>query len=185
MMGPPMGPPAHAAPAMGAGPVAHVGVPVGPAHSPPKKSGGPPVLVIALGGLAAVLLVSAGIFLAMGNKSKSASTTAIDLKGTSTAAVASSVAHIDEPPPAEVTSAAPLDTSGVKIPAIPANNTSSGGAKPATPTAPKSAAPVPTPTPVKADPPECVKFRADKAANKPKTMLAAQEARCRAAGGTP
>jgi eukaryotic-like serine/threonine-protein kinase len=189
MGAPMMGGPVDAAPQMSMGPgpaMAPIAVPAGPAHSPAKKSG-PPMLIIGLGGLAGLLLVGAVIFAVVGRKPKQATTTtALDLNGTSTAAVASSVAHVDEPPPV-VTSAAPLDSSAIKIPPVPNNNAStSGGAKtPTTPTKP-SVTPVPTPTPVKADPPECAKYRADKASGtKTKTMLASQEARCRAAGGSP
>jgi serine/threonine-protein kinase len=158
-----------------------VGVPAGPAHAPAKKSG-PPMLVIGLGALALLLFVGAGIGLVATRKPKATTTTSLDLNGSATATIASSVTGVDTTPP-EITSAAPLDTSAAKLP-TPNHETSNkgasgGGAKTApTPT------PIPTPKP-KADPPECVKAREEKAANRPKVVIQALEAKCRAAGGTP
>ena len=72
MGAPMMGPPVDAVPAMSGGmghgpaPV----VPAGPAHAGPAKKSGPPGIVFALGGLAALLFIGAGIFMVVGGKSK-------------------------------------------------------------------------------------------------------------------
>jgi hypothetical protein len=98
--------------------------------------------------------------------------------------VASSVAHVDEPPP-EVTSAAPLDSSGTKVPPVPNNNTSGGPAKttPTKPTPTPVPTPVPTPTP-KQEPEVCKRYREAKATGRSPAVLKALETQCRNAGGT-
>jgi hypothetical protein len=98
------------------------------------------------------------------------------------------MAHVEEPPPA-VTTAAPLEAP-TNVPALPNNNaSSSGGAKPTTPTAKPTPTPVPTPvptpTPQKPDPPECKRYRDAKAGGRPAATLKALETQCRNAGGTP
>jgi hypothetical protein len=141
------------------------------------------MLVIGLGALALLLFVGAGIGIAMKGKKTTTTTTSLDLGSATTAPVASSVAHVDEPTPPDVTSAAPLDSSGMKIPVAPVNN--GGATTPKTPTA-KS---VPTPTPVQPpppkDPPECKTYRDAKAANRPAAIVNALATKCRNAGGTP
>jgi serine/threonine-protein kinase len=183
-MGAPMGgPPAHAV-SYGGPPPGPVAVPAGPAHSPPKKSG-PPMLVIGLGALAVLLFVGAGIGIVASRKPKTTTTTSLDLGGTATASATASASATQEEAPPEVTSAAPLDSSGMKVPVVPNNNAgSSGGAKPVPTPTPKPT-PTPTPTPPKADPPICAKARSAKASNLPPKTVAALEAQCRAAGGTP
>jgi hypothetical protein len=172
----------HAAPAV---------VPAGPAHSPAAaKKGGPPTLVIALGGLALLLFIGAGVGIAMsGKKNPTPTTTSLDLGSATATAAASSMAHVEEPPPV-VTSAAPLDTSNTTTPAVPNNAGGGGGGATTSKTAPKPTptpvpTPVPTPKPQKADPPECTRYREAKAAGRSTAVLKAMESQCRNAGGTP
>jgi serine/threonine-protein kinase len=164
---PPYGSPMGPAPAV---------LPAGPAHAPAKKGGNG--LVIGLAVLAVLLFVGAGIGI-MATRKSSTTTTALDLPS-ATASVASSMANVDQPPP-EVTSAAPLDTSGTHIPA----NTGAANAGPAKTATAKTPSAVPTPKPVAADPPICVKARDAKAKGSSPATVKALEAQCRAAGGTP
>ncbi|HVH48123.1 MAG TPA: serine/threonine-protein kinase [Labilithrix sp.] len=181
-MSPPYGSPS-------AGAAAPAVVPAGPAHSPgAAKKGGPPMLVIGLGALALLLFVGAGLGLAMRGK-KPTPTTAFDPSGSTSATAASSMAAAEEPPPA-VVSAAPLDSSGMKVPAVPNNNASGGASKGTTaksvPTpTPPTPTPVPTPQPAKTEPEVCKKAREAKATNRPAAVIKVLESQCRSAGGTP
>ncbi len=156
-------------------------VPPGPMHTAADRKSGPPMLIIALGGLALLLFLGMGIAYLVSGKKKTTTTAAFDPgTATATASAASSVTAA-ETPTAPIETAAPLDTSATKVPVAPTGG--GGGTKP---TATASAKPVPTPTPVKADPPICKRAR-EARAMKGMSPLTIQnlEGQCRAAGGTP
>jgi serine/threonine-protein kinase len=194
-VGAPVISPVEAPPFGGAGVPAAPGpaaVPVAPATTTTGKKG-PPVLVIGLGALA-VLLIGGAVIAGLAGSSKRELTTTsnLDLGGSTsaTAEVASSLAHVDTPPSDIPTAAPPLDTSNTNIPSTPAtanNKTStntSGGTPKTTPTPTPTPTPVPTPQP-KRDPPECVRYRTEKAAGRSGAVLKALETACKKAGGTP
>ncbi len=199
-LGAPVVPPMDA-PAFGAngapapGPVAVPAAPSPSASTSTGKKGGPPALVIGLGVLAVLLIGGAVLAGLAGSSSKNPVPTesSLDLGGSSGAASAESTGTIGtvDTPATDIPTAAPtLDTSGANIaPNTNTNtNTSSGGAKTTpTPTPKPTPTPVPTPvpTPQPQEPPECARYRAEKAAGRSPALLKALESACRKAGGTP
>jgi serine/threonine-protein kinase len=176
------------APAMSVGPGMGPGTPQPmPAYPQPQPQGnmvtadsagekkGPPVLVFALAGLAALLLVGSGIAY-LATRPKPVTTTGLDLpSATTTTPPAPAPAPAPAPDPA--TSTAPLTG---PTPAPGPHPGPATGPHPAP--APK---PIPTPEPKKPDPPACQSARDAKKQGLPPASIAALENKCRAAGGTP
>jgi hypothetical protein len=141
------------------------------------------VLVIVLGGLALLFLAGAGITALGRNKQKEVPVAPIDLG----VASASASAMTDNPPPQEVTSAAPmLDPANPKSSPHEHPASASGGTPSphTTPSAKPTPEPKPIPTPHPAnEPPACAKARAAKGKSPP-AIVAALEAQCKNAGGS-
>ncbi len=197
MMGPPGGPPAAAVtpPYGGPGgppPQAPVAIPAGPAHGGPQAAPkkGNTALIAGLGGLAALLLIGAGIAVVAGGKKKPVEPPPIETAATTSATPEGSVAATDTAAPA-VTTAEPLTSAAPAVDPNAGKATSSsggaaGGGTAKNPSGAKSTTPAPIPTPKPAqDTKECATYHAAKSAGQKPAILAALEAKCRASGGTP
>jgi serine/threonine-protein kinase len=170
-----------------------VAIPAGPAHGGPQAGAkkGNMGLVIGLGGLAAVLLIGAGIAVAVGGKKKTVEPPPIDTSATASATPEGSVAATDTAAPAlttaePLTSAAPALDPNAGKPSSSSGGTPGGGTgKTTNPSGGKTTpAPIPTPKPA-AETKECATYHSAKSSGQKPAILAALEAKCRASGGTP
>jgi eukaryotic-like serine/threonine-protein kinase len=191
--GPPpagMTPPYQASPPAGgfggAAPGGPVGVPPGPQHQGPQKSG--PPLVPILGGVAALLIIGA-IIAFVATKKKAPTPTAFDPSLTTSASATAATdpsAHPDDSAHAGLTAAPALDSAApLANNPTPNTNTSSGGAA-VKPTTKPSTAPIPTPTP-KEQPltKECQALKNARAGNQPPAIVNALVGKCKSSGGDP
>jgi tRNA A-37 threonylcarbamoyl transferase component Bud32 len=154
-------------------------VPAGPMHqgAPQQKKGGAG-LIIGLGGLAAVLLIGAGVFALMHRGPKPVPTVpTTDTAVATTPSLEPSASAVPDVP-VTVATVEPLASAATAV--IPATHAGGGGGG-KTPVA----KPIPTPSikqePAKPDPPICVQARGAAARHSP--VAAKLEAQCIAAGG--